>query len=90
VGAPEGYDNTNSAIYLSYDGEGTNALAKLDTFTAAGLFSEHYGQPSWFSVSHHICNRRKWPMEIRYQRVTITSGAVYNFTLAETRAPKLN
>jgi hypothetical protein len=35
VGAPEGYDNTNSAIYLSYDGEGTNALAKLDTFTAA-------------------------------------------------------
>jgi hypothetical protein len=23
--APEGYDNTNSAIYLSYDGEGTNA-----------------------------------------------------------------
>jgi hypothetical protein len=66
VGAPEGYDNTNSAIYLSYDGEGTNALAKLDTFTA-GLFSEH-GKFRWFSVSHHICNRGQWTMEIRYQR----------------------
>lgn len=44
VQAPEGYDNTNCAIYLSYDGEGT-ALASLDTYLAdEGLFSEHYGQ----------------------------------------------
>ena len=41
---PEGFDNTNSAIYLSYDGEDTG-LANLDTFdTGTGLFSEHYGQ----------------------------------------------
>lgn len=36
VDVPEGYDNKNSAVYLSYDGEGTNALAKLDTYTAEG------------------------------------------------------
>jgi hypothetical protein len=36
--------------------EKANALAKLDTFTAAGLFSEHY-KFQWFSVSHHICKK---------------------------------
>ncbi len=44
VDVPEGYDNTNSAVYLSYDGEAP-ALANLDTYDAGnGLFSEHYGQ----------------------------------------------
>lgn len=44
VDAPEGYDNTNCAIYLSYDGEDTG-LANLDTYnTDTQLFSEHYGQ----------------------------------------------
>lgn len=44
VDVPEGYDNTNSAVYLSYDGEAP-ALANLDTYdSGTGLFSEHYGQ----------------------------------------------
>lgn len=44
VDAPEGYNNTNSAVYLSYDGEDTG-LANLDTYDpVTGLFSEHYGQ----------------------------------------------
>ena len=44
VQPPAGYDNTNSSVYLSYDGEG-NALAHLDTFDAdLNIFSEHYGQ----------------------------------------------
>ncbi|WP_282133913.1 hypothetical protein [Seonamhaeicola maritimus] len=44
VDAPDGYDNTNCALYLSYDGEETG-LANLDTYnTETGLFSEHYGQ----------------------------------------------
>ena len=43
VDAPDGYDNTNCAIYLSYDGE--NGLAALDTYLSdQELFSEHYGQ----------------------------------------------
>lgn len=44
VDVPEGYNNTNSAVYLSYDGEDTG-LANLDTYDPiTGLFSEHYGQ----------------------------------------------
>ena len=44
VDVPNGYDNQNSAVYLSYDGEAP-ALANLDTYdNGTGLFSEHYGQ----------------------------------------------
>jgi hypothetical protein len=43
VDVPEGYDNTNCAVYLSYDGE-TSALASFDTYNATtALFTEHYG-----------------------------------------------
>ncbi len=43
VDVPEEYDNTNSNVYVSYDGEPT-ALALLDIYnTETGLFSEHYG-----------------------------------------------
>ncbi|PJJ09801.1 hypothetical protein CLU83_3176 [Flavobacterium sp. 1] len=83
--APEGYDNTNSAIYLSYDGEGQNALAKLDTYTAAGLFSEHYGQIPIGLACHVIFateENGQWKYAIK--AVTTTANAVYTFTLAET------
>ena len=85
VAAPQGYDNTNSAIYLSYDGEGQNALAKLDTYTAAGLFSEHYGQIPVGLACHIIFateDNGQWRYAIK--AVTITTGATYTFTLAET------
>ena len=43
VRPPVGWDDSNSAVYLSYDGEAT-ALAGLDTWDDEdGLFSEHYG-----------------------------------------------
>lgn len=43
VDVPEGYDDTNCAVYLAYVGE-TNALALLDTYNEdTELFSEHYG-----------------------------------------------
>ena len=43
VDVPAGYDDTNCAVYLSYDGEPT-ALANFDTYNATDeLFSEHYG-----------------------------------------------
>jgi hypothetical protein len=43
VDVPEGYDNTNCAVYLSYDGEPT-ALASFDVYNeGTGLFTEHYG-----------------------------------------------
>jgi hypothetical protein len=83
--APEGYDNTNSAIYLSYDGEGQNALAKLDTYTAAGLFSEHYGQIPIGLACHVIFateDNGQWRYAIK--AVTVAANDVYTFTLAET------
>lgn len=83
--APEGYDNTNSAIYLSYDGEGQNALAKLDTYTAAGLFSEHYGQIPIGLACHVIFateDNGQWRWAIK--AVTVAANDVYTFTLAET------
>lgn len=42
VKAPNGYNLSNCAIFLSYDGE-DNGLARLDFFEN-GLFTEHYGQ----------------------------------------------
>lgn len=83
--APDGYDNTNSAIYLSYDGEGQNALAKLDTYTNAGLFSEHYGQIPIGLTCHVIFateDNGQWRYAIK--AVTVAANDVYTFTLAET------
>ncbi|WP_163409131.1 hypothetical protein [Flavobacterium ajazii] len=85
VDAPEDYDNSNCAIYLSYDGEGTNALAKLDTYTAAGLFSEHYGQIPVGLACHIIFateDNGQWRYAIK--GVTIAADQTYTFTLAET------
>ncbi|WP_276378987.1 hypothetical protein [Flavobacterium sp. H4147] len=85
VDVPEGYDNTNSAVYLSYDGEGTNALAKLDTYTAQGLFSEHYGQIPIGLACHIIFateDNGNWRYAIK--GVTTTANAVYTFNLSET------
>lgn len=82
---PTGYDNTNSAIYLSYDGEGQNALAKLDTYTAAGLFSEHYGQIPIGLACHVIFateDNGQWRWAIK--GVTVAANDVYTFTLSET------
>lgn len=42
VKLPDGFDNTNAKVFLTYDGEPT-ALASLDVLTSEGYFSEHYG-----------------------------------------------
>jgi hypothetical protein len=53
--APAGYDQTNCAVYLSFDGE-ENSLATLDVFLSGeDVFTEHYGQiPIGINV-HLIC-----------------------------------
>jgi len=44
VEPPAGYNGDNSALFLTYDGEGT-ALAAMDVFNEdLGMFSEHYGR----------------------------------------------
>ncbi|WP_281336954.1 hypothetical protein [Flavobacterium eburneipallidum] len=85
VDAPDGYDNTNSAVYLSYDGEGQNALANMDTYTAAGLFSEHYGQIPIGLACHVIFvteDNGQWRYGIK--AVTVAANDIFSFTLAET------
>lgn len=43
VDVPEGYDDSNCVVYLSYDGEPT-ALARMDVYDdGTQLFTEHYG-----------------------------------------------
>jgi hypothetical protein len=83
---PTGYDNTNCAIYLSYDGEGTNALAKLDTYNSTTKqFSEHYGQIPIGLKMHVIfatADNGNWRYAIK--AVTVAPGDVYTFTMAET------
>ncbi len=81
--APTGYDYTNSAVYLSYDGEDTG-LAALDTFED-GLFSEHYGQIPIGLECHAIFVTEQdgmWRYAIK--SVTIAADHVITFTFAET------
>jgi hypothetical protein len=83
---PAGYNNTNSSIYLSVDGEGQNQLAKFDTYNPTTLqFSEHYGQIPIGLVCHLIfasTENGQWRYGVK--AVTTTANAVYNFDLSET------
>ena len=84
VQAPEGYDNKNSAVYLSYDGEGKNALAKLDKFTAEGLFSEHYGQIPIGLACHIIfVSEEKGLWKYAIKGVTTKANEIYTFSTSE-------
>jgi hypothetical protein len=82
---PSGYNGMNAAIYLHYDGQG-NSLMKFDTYLNESLrFSEHYGQIPIGLECHVIFvteENGKWRYAIK--PVTVQSGDVYNFTLAET------
>lgn len=82
---PEGYNNTNSAVYLSYDGE-ASGLAQLDTYDpVTGLFSEHYGQIPIGLECHAIFISEedgKWKYAIK--SVTIVENGIITFTNSET------
>lgn len=86
VAVPEGYNNTNSSVYLSYDGEETG-LAQLDTFDAGtGLFSEHYGQIPIGLECHIIFATEEgnnWKYAIK--SVTIAENDIFTFTDSETQ-----
>jgi len=81
--APDGYNYTNSAIYLSYDGE-DSGLASLDTYEV-GLFSEHYGQIPIGLECHVIFATEDngiWRYAIK--AVTIEANDIITFTHDET------
>jgi hypothetical protein len=83
---PAGYNETNSAIYFSLDGEGTNQLAKFDIYNPTTMqFSEHYGQIPIGQACHFIfvtAEGTQWRYAVK--AVTVAAGVVQNFTLAET------
>jgi hypothetical protein len=83
---PTGYNNTNCAVYLSYDGEGTNALAKLDTYNpTTKKFSEHYGQIP-IGLQMHVIFATEESGQWRYaiKGVTVAANDEYVFTSGET------
>lgn len=85
VAVPEGYDNTNSSVFLSYDGEDTG-LANLDTYDAgSGLFSEHYGQIP-IGLECHVIFVTEEANDWKYavQAATIVENGVITITDAET------
>lgn len=85
VEVPNNYDNENSAVYISFDGE-DNALAHLDTYDAdTGLFSEHYGQIP-IGLECHIIFVTEEDGNWRYaiKEVTIVADGTITFTMEET------
>lgn len=84
--APTGYNETNSAIYFSLDGEGTNQLAKFDVYNPTTMqFSEHYGQIPIGQACHLIfasAEGSQWRYAVK--AVIVAAGVATNFTLAET------
>lgn len=86
VKVPEGFNNTNSMVYLKYKGE-PNALARLDTYEN-GLFTEHYG---WLPIGeecHLIFSSQrsdgKWLIGIK-SNITIAANQVYEIKDSETQ-----
>ncbi|MBL7559016.1 hypothetical protein JAO71_04290 [Olleya sp. YSTF-M6] len=85
VQAPNGYNFSNSAVYLSYDGE-DSGLASLDTYdNTLNLFSEHYGQIPIGLECHIIFvteDNGVWRYAIK--PVTIAANSTIVFTIQET------
>ncbi len=77
---PEGYDDTNCAVYLSYDNEPT-ALAGFDTYDGVTeLFSEHYGLiPIGLEVHVILVTEFEGQWSYAIQAETIVDGQLTSF-----------
>ena len=84
VDVPEGFDDTNCAVYLSYDNEPT-ALANFDTYDASTeLFSEHYGLiPIGLEVHVILVTEFEGQWSYAIQAETIVDGQLTTFPSAE-------
>lgn len=83
VKLPNGFDNTNTKVFVTYDGQPT-ALANLDVFTNEGYFSEHYGQIP-IGMQIHIIAMTRISGKLHYNIVpaTIEDGKIYYVTTLE-------
>ena len=84
VDVPDGWDDTNSAVYLSYDGEAT-ALARMDTYDdVTGLFSEHYGLiPIGLQVHLIFVTESEGDWSYAIQSATIVEDHLTTFATAD-------
>ena len=84
VDVPNGFDNTNSNVYIYYNGE-PNALGELDTYLEEQqFFSEHYGQ-ILIGLACHIVfaseDNGDWLYAIK--SATITDGDIITISDAD-------
>jgi hypothetical protein len=85
VDVPEGYDQNNSSVYLSYDGE-DYGLARLDTWVN-GMFSEHYGQiPIGLEVHVIFISEFEGSWVYAIKPVTIAGGEVITISAEDLAA----
>lgn len=84
IDVPDGWDDTNSAVYLSYDGEAT-ALARMDTYDdTTGMFSEHYGLiPIGLQVHLIFVTESEGDWSYAIQGATIVEDHVTTFATAD-------
>ena len=90
VDVPEGFDNTNCAVFIVYDGEPT-ALGRFDKYDAStGMFTEHYGLiPIGLEVHFILVSIIENEIHYAIQAATITAnhveviGAVQSITEEE-------
>lgn len=77
VDVPEGFDNTNCAVYVMYDGEPT-ALASFDMYDEdKKLFTEHYGLiPVGLEVHFMLVSIIEGKIHYAVQAATITKDHV--------------
>ena len=80
VDVPNGWDDENSAVFLSYDGE--NTLARFDTYDdTTELFSEHYGLiPIGLEVHVIFMTESEGTWSYAIQETTIVDNHVTTFS----------
>lgn len=80
VFVPNGYDHTNTDIYVAYEGE-PGVLAKLDVFdTADKFFSEHYGfLPIGLKVHLIFTSESNGAIVYAIKTVTIVANGTFTF-----------
>lgn len=84
VTVPEGYDSSNSAVYLSYEGE-RNLLAQLDMYNPEeGYFTEHYGfLPVGMSVHVIFASESNGSVVYAIKKVTIVAKGIISFSTSD-------
>ena len=84
VTVPASYDMSNSAVYLSYEGE-PNLLARLDTYDSVEkFFSEHYGYiPVGLNVHVIFISESNGSLVYAIKKVTIAADDIIHFNTDE-------